>query len=82
MPRTKVSGKTKRDRENAHDEEKIRLFESFLNGYQNAFEDKQREFILELENEIKTLRERTDSTILATKMMDFLNLVNGNQFVF
>lgn len=78
MPRTKVSGKTKRDRENTQDDEKIRLFESFLSGYQTAFEDKHREFVWELENEIKTLRERTDSNILRIKMKDLLNLVIEN----
>lgn len=84
MPRTKVSSKTKRDREITQNDEKIRLFESFLGGYQTAFEDKHRDFVLELESEIKSLRERAGNSILRMKMKDFLhwvNILNNRQFL-
>lgn len=76
MPRTKVNRNTKRNRETAQNDEKIRLFESFVGGYRTAFEDKHKDIILEMESEIKTFRERTDKNILHMKMKDFVNMIN------
>lgn len=76
MPRTKVSKSSKRNRETANREEKVREFENSLDGFQNTLEDKIQEYLSSYECEVKMLLERTPHSLLKMKMVDVFSLVS------
>ncbi|XP_037954144.1 borealin-like isoform X2 [Teleopsis dalmanni] len=82
MPRTKISKTTKRNREAAHREEKIRDYESSVDSGLIAIDTKGMEFVSDLENAMKMLIDRTSRQLLKMKFGDFmaLNLKSFNDY--
>lgn len=76
MPRTKVSKSSKRNREAANREEKIREFENTLEGFQNSFEGHVQAYITSYEQKFKVLLDKTNSAMLKMKLCDLFELVS------
>ncbi|XP_075167333.1 borealin-like isoform X2 [Haematobia irritans] len=74
MPRTKVSKSSKRNREAAYREEKIREFENTLEGFQNSFEAKIQDYLSTYERQFKMLMQRTGTALLQMKICDLFEM--------
>lgn len=76
MPRTKVSKSSKRNREAANREEKIREFENTFEGFQNTFDSLIQDYIKSYKQQFRMLLQRTNSALLQIKICDLLEMVS------
>ncbi|XP_005187708.1 borealin-like isoform X2 [Musca domestica] len=74
MPRTKVSKSSKRNREEAVREEKIREFENTLEGFQNNFDVKVQDYVTSFEQRITMLLQKTSTALLQMKICDVFDM--------
>ncbi|XP_073812420.1 borealin-like [Musca autumnalis] len=74
MPRTKVSKSSKRNREAAVREEKIREFENTLEGFQNTFDVKVQDYLTSFEQHFKMLLQKTNTALLQLKICDVFEM--------
>ncbi|XP_013105374.1 borealin isoform X2 [Stomoxys calcitrans] len=74
MPRTKVSKSSKRNREAANREEKIREFENTLEGFQTTFEAKVQDCLSLYEEKFSMLRKTIGTALLEMKICDLFEM--------
>ncbi|XP_061397826.1 borealin-like [Musca vetustissima] len=74
MPRTKVSKSSKRNREAAVREEKIREFENTLEGFQNTFDVKVQDYLTSFEHHFTMLLQKTSTALLQMKICDVFEM--------
>ncbi|KAH8263230.1 hypothetical protein KR044_006248 [Drosophila immigrans] len=76
MPRTKIPKNSKRNREAANREEKIRVYELKTDSIQLALDDKEMRYKSMTDTAIQLIQSRLQSELCVMKMSEFLEIIN------